>query len=376
MKITIHFMLMTIKMMIRYIKIIGLVALLGWQNTALAADDAVMVEAFYIGEVVKNLGGGDKKASQTLGTADLSITVDTEGLGLWQGGTWFAEVIYNHGDDPSNFIGDVQTASNIADGKRKRLQQFWYDHALNDNVSLLLGLHDLNSEFYASEYAALFLNSSLGIGPEVSGNVGTSLWPEAGLAARLSLHNVQSYVNVVIYDGDPATRKVDKATEGLMMIIEAGWLNGEAAYKFGLWQHSAEKAGPDNIASPSVAGFYAVVDQPLSENTGVFMQLGLTQANRNEIANYFGAGLVMQEPISGRSDDTLGLAVARAGFSNTHQQANGVLAAETAIEITYDMAITDWLTVHPAYQWIHHPSGNPALKNANVAMLRVDIHLP
>ena len=212
--------------MIRYIKIVGLVALLGWQNTALAVDDAVVVEAFYIGEAVKNLSGGDSKGSQVLGTADLSITVDTEGLGLWQGGTWFAEAIYDHGDDPSGFIGDVQTASNIADGKRARLQQFWYDHALNDNVSLLLGLHDLNSEFYVSEYGALFLNSSFGIGPEVSGNVGTSLWPEAGLATRLSIHNAQSYVNVAVYDGDPATRKVDKATEGLMTIIEAGWLDG------------------------------------------------------------------------------------------------------------------------------------------------------
>lgn len=357
-------------------KLVGLVALLGWQNTALAADDAVLVEAFYIGEVVKNLNGGDKKASQTLGTADLSITVDTEGLGLWQGGTWFAEVIYNHGDDPSNFIGDVQTASNIADGKRKRLQQFWYDHALNENVSLLLGLHDLNSEFYVSEYGALFLNSSFGIGPDVSGNVGTSLWPEAGLATRLSIHNAQSYVNVAVYDGDPATRKVDKATEGLMTIIEAGWLDGEAAYKLGLWQHSADKAGLSGSVFSSDTGFYAVVDQPLSEDIGMFVQLGLTQGNRNEIANYFGAGLVIQGPISGRSDDAFGLAVARAGFSNAHQQTNGVLAAETAVEVTYDMAITDWLTVHPAYQWIQHPGGNPALKAANVAMLRVDIHLP
>ncbi|OIQ00823.1 MAG: hypothetical protein AUK35_01200 [Zetaproteobacteria bacterium CG2_30_46_52] len=66
-----------------------------------------------------------------------------------------------------------------------RLQQFWYQHRLNETTSVLFGWHDLNAEFYVSDYAALFLNSSFGIGPEISGNVPTSLFPEAGLSARL-----------------------------------------------------------------------------------------------------------------------------------------------------------------------------------------------
>lgn len=362
--------------MITYrVKLCGFALLLCWQQLAWA-EEAIITEAFYVGEVVKNLSGGDKQGSQVLGTADVSIVVDTEALGLWDSGTWFAEVLFDHGKDPSGFIGDVQTASNIADGRRLRVQQFWYDHALNESVSLLLGYHDLNSEFYATEYGALFLNSSFGIGPEMSGNVGTSLWPEAGLATRLSMHNEQGYLNIAVYDGDPATRGVDTAVEGLMTIVEAGWLDGEAAYKIGAWQHSADKTAPDGTTFSSDAGMYAVVDQPLSEGVGVFAQLGFAQAKRNEISNYFGVGFVVQGLIPGRGDDVFGLAVARAGFSDSNQQINGLSTAETAVEVTYEMPLTDWFTLHPAYQWIQHPGGNQALKAAHVVMLRLDIHTP
>ena len=340
------------------------------------AEEPLTVEASYIGEYVENTSGGVAKDSLSHGTADLALTFDTEAADLWSGGTFFTEILYNHGDDPSAFIGDAQTASNIADGKRSRLQQFWYEQSFTDNVSFLVGLHDLNSEFDASEYGALFLNSSFGIGPEISGNVGTSLWPEAGMAARLSVHNDQSYLNVAVYDGDPSTRKVDQSVEGLMTIAEAGWINGDAAYKFGAWQHSAEKAAPDGTLYSSDSGYYVVVDQPLNDNFGVFLQLGTAASDRNDISSYYGLGVVGTGIIPGREDDAIGLAVAQAGFSDLSQQVNGTSASETAIELSYDMAINDWLNIHPAYQLIQNPGGDSALSDAGVAMLRVDIHLP
>ncbi len=361
--------------MIKVLRISALGLFLLWQNSALA-EEPVVVEASYIGEYVENLSGGVKQDSLTHGTADLTVTVDTEAAGMWSGGTLFAEVLYNHDDDPSAFIGDAQAASNIADGKRSRLQQLWFDQAFGDNVSFLVGTHDLNSEFDASEYGSLFLNSSFGIGPEISGNVGTSLWPEAGMATRLSVHGEQGYFNIAVYDGDPSTRKVDKKAEGLMYIGEAAWLNGDAAYKAGAWLHSANKVAPNGKVYSNDYGAYAVVDQPLSEDVGMFLQIGYADGKRNDISKYVGAGIVATGLIPGRDDDTLGLAVAYAGFSSSYSKLNGLTKSETAIELTYDIVINDWINIHPAYQRIQNPGGDPTLAAANVVMLRIDVHMP
>jgi len=346
-----------------------------WANMAYA-QGGIDIELSYMGEGVRNISGGIQKGSQYLGTGDLALSLDTEKAGLWQGGTLFIETLVNHGRDPSaRFIGDVQTASNIADGNRTRLQQFWYEQTLGEHFSILLGLHDLNSEFYVSEYASWFLNSSFGIGPDVSGNVPTSLFPEAGWAARLDVHGENTYIKMATYDGDPATRAVNVGKEGLMWIAETGFLQGASAYKLGVWHHTANKIAPDGKVYSSDSGVYGVIDQEVSEYIGLFLQLGFTQPKRNEIANYIGAGMHLHGLIPSRHDDVFGIGVARAGFSSINQRVHGITSAETTVEITYDMAVTDYLNIHPAFQWIQHPSGDPALKAAKVAMLRFELHL-
>jgi porin len=350
--------------------------LLGNSSFLYAKQSGITLDMHYIGENVTNIKGGLEKRSTYLGTGDMAVTIETEQAGWWQGGTWFIEALVNHGTDPSLFIGDIQTASNIADGKRMRLQQFWYQHEINDNISILLGLHDLNSEFYVSEYGSLFLNSSFGVGPDMSGNVPTSLWPEAGYAVRLDVHDEHLYLHVAAYDGDPATRTVDTTKEGLMWIAETGLLNHNSSYKLGVWQHTADKVAPDSEIYSSDFGMYAVVDQAVNDDLGVFLQLGLTPNSRNDISNYAGFGVHIHELIPSRHDDTFGIAVARAGFSSLAQNTNNLTTAETTVEITYDVVVTDYLNIHPAFQWIQHPGGNPALKATNVAMLRFEFHLP
>lgn len=351
--------------------------LFSFGGVAWASDDAaITTEMVYIGESVSNISGGLKKDSSYLSTADLTVTLDTAQAGWWQGGTWFVEFLSNQGVDPSSFIGDVQTASNIADGNRTRLQQFWYQQEFGEHASLLLGLDDLNAEFYVSEYASWFLNSSFGIGPEISGNVATSLWPEAGWAARLDVHDANHYFRVSAYDGDPATRAVDLAKEGLMLIAETGLSQDLSAYKLGAWKDTAEKIAPNGRRYKSNYGVYAVVDQAVNDGVAVFMQLGFTPSDRNDISNYLGAGLHLHGIFPSREDDVFGIAVARAGFSGSNKRINNLASAETAVEIAYYTPVTKYISIHPAFQWIQHPSGDKHLSAAKVMMLRMEIHLP
>ncbi len=342
-------------------------------------QQGITTELFYLGEAVQNFSGGLQRGTLYHATGDLTVTVDTEEAGWWPHGTLFIDTLINNGADPSaRLIGDVQTASNISDGSRTRLQQLWYEQQWGENLALLVGLHDLNSEFYVTEYGTLFLNSSFGVGPDLSSSAPVSIWPQAGAAARLAIHVEHFYLLSAIYDGDPTTRAIKANSEGLMYISEAGWSAGATAYKVGIWHHTGNKIAADGRRFTSNSGGYAVIDQPLaawkSSHLSMFLQLGINQQDRNDISNYLGAGLHLDAPFSSRPDDVAGIAVARSGFSPVSRRVQSLLPAETAIELTYHLMLTPWLSIHPSLQWIQHPSGDPALQNAVVGMLRMDFH--
>lgn len=344
-------------------------------HVAYAEQVGISTEISYMGDAVSNISGGLSQQSTYLGTGDLGITIDTEEAGMWQGGTWFIETLVNHGNNPSTFVGDVQGVSNIADGNRTRLQQLWYQHSLGESSTITAGLHDLNSEFYVSHHAQLFLNSSFGIGPEISVNVPTSLWPEAGFGVRLSIGVDHGYYHFEVYDGDPSTRTIDVGQEGLMWIAEAAHTVQASLYKVGIWQHTADKTAPDGVIYDSDYGVYMVWDYVVDDRWGAFLQLGLTPDARNDISDYIGLGFHIHGIIPNRQGDVFGVAVARAGFGSRNQRVNGLTSAETTLEITYDMAMNDFVHIHPSYQWVQYPSGDPLLAAAHVAMLRVEINL-
>ena len=350
--------------------------LLGWCGVAQAQQAGMDAELSYIGEEVWNVKGGIKKGKSYLGTGDMTVNIDTEQSGWWQGGGLFIEALINHGRDPSSFVGDIQTLSNIADGNRTRLQQLWFEQAVGEYLSILVGLQDMNSEFYVSDYASLFLNSSFGIGPEISANIPTSIWPEAGWATRLAVENKHFYVRIAAYDGNPATRALRAGREGVMWIAESGLHRGASAYKIGVWHHTGPKTAPDGRLFHADSGAYALVDQSITSNAGVFLQLGYAQPERNDIASYVGFGIHLDGVVPGRRQDQFGVAVARAAFSRVNRQVNTLTTAETSLEITYDMAMTDWLSIHPAVQWVFHPGGDSKLATAHVMMLRVELALP
>ncbi|ATX80933.1 porin [Mariprofundus ferrinatatus] len=340
-------------------------------------DSAITAELSYIAESVRNFSGGLQKGVKNEAAGTLAATVDLEKAAGWSGATAYVEFIVNHGRDPSgSLIGDFQTASNIADGNRTRLQQAWIEQRfLDDMVAVLVGAHDLNSEFYVSEYGGLFTNSSFGIGPEISGNVGTSLWPEAGLASRVAIQlDDQASFRVAGYDGDPATRGLS-AAEGYVYIAEAAYATAGGAYKIGAWRHTK---APVQGGGAGLAGGYIVIDQPLMEwgggELGMFLQYGLAQRSAESIKNYIGGGLHISGLIPGRGDDEAGIAVARADFSSNYRTINpGFKKAETVIELTYRAQLFDWLAIQPAFQYIISPSGDPALANAKVGILRAEI---
>lgn len=338
-------------------------------------DQGVDIELMYTGEMVRNFSGGvfNRPGSLYHDNLDLKLTAESDKLGLWHGGRWLVYGLRNHGAQPSvSLIGDLHTVSNIEAPDQFIVYEAWYEQQwLDGRLSLLAGLHDLNSEFYITEYGSLFLNSSFGIGPDISGNVTASIFPRPGLGLRLRARpSEQVYIQAAVYDGDPATRAI-KRMEGRMMIAEAGYvITGGAGYKLGCWRHTADRIYAGRSFSGDY-GVYGTIDQPLFEfdgggKAGLFLQYGWVPADRNRNIRYIGGGVHLQGLIRGRSLDEAGVAIARA---DTH------LDAETTLELTYRLVLYPWLAIQPSFQWIDNPGGDAKVHAAKVGLLRFSIAL-
>jgi len=334
------------------------------------------LEAVYTGEFVRNLDPGlvsPRKDTIYQDNLDLTATLDTEAAGLWSGGTAYISGLFNHGGFPTTtVIGDLQAVSNIEAAQNQFIVfEAWYEHTIDDlHLSLLAGLHDMNADFYVSEYGRLFLHSSFGIGPEISRNVPTSLFSKAGAGARLRYGEQDDwYVQAGIYDGDPATRRV-LASEGRMYIAEAVVKRQGGSSTLGAWLQSATKTqGAQTFGSDY--GAYLLSEQELltfgqGAVLGGFVQLGWVPKQRNDITRYLGAGLHLTGAVPMREDDEIGLATANA-YTRT--------GTEHAIEMTWRAPLLRGVAMQPAMQWILNPGGNAEASTIRVAMLRFEVAL-
>jgi porin len=388
-----------------------------WENDHLLGDwggkrssleeNGLFFELVYTGEVLRLISGGIKRETNYEANIDLTMTLDTALADLWKGGTFFVYFLNNHGEKQpsSDFIGDLQTVSNIEAPTATRLYELWYEQQLLDNTfSILIGQYDLNYEFAFTEYGSLFINSSFGIQPDISANVPVSIFPVTAPAVRLKWAPIETlYLMVAAYEGDPGDPAINKhgtrwklfSREGTMTIFEAGYRIGlekggalipPGTYKLGVWYHTADF---DDVTATDVAGdpiqhdgnygVYVIADQMVyrergHQGLGVFTQIGGAPDDRNEIDFYLGAGINYYGLIPGRDEDIVGIAGAYASISDNLRSAEPRDAAETTVEVTYLAQIMPWFAIQPDFQYIHNTGADPELDDAVVALLRFEIN--
>lgn len=349
------------------------------------------LEAVLTLEAINNTQGGIKEDSAFLSNLDLTVEVDTKTVGWWDNGTFFLYLLGNDGDDPSSLVGDTQVSSNIETNDAFKIYEAWYEHTLSDELSLLAGLHDYNSEFYALEYAGTFLNSSFGIGPDTS-QIGPSIFSTTSLTTRLKYQSESGrYLLAAVYDGIPGdpnkpqgTHIILNGSDGIFTSVEAGVSGGEEnqevkyfKYGLGVWFRTTDfQDDIDGSDHSNNSGVYFIGEVTPAEKLGLFLQAGIARSDRNQLAQYIGAGLNYTGLFNSRGDDVVGLAVSHARNGDDFMDSNpGIDRAETAIELTYFAEITPWLTLQPDLQYILDPGMDPTLDDALVAGLRMKVSL-
>jgi porin len=368
------------------------------------AASAWDVEAYYAGDLWQNLDGGIERGGAYLDSLDITLSWDGEqALGV-RGLSAQSLVLWNNGGSISGKVGDSFFLSNIETVEALRVLEAWVQYAPSDpERSLRFGLYDLNTEFDTTDTAAVFLNSTFGIGVDVaqSGVAGPSIFPLTSLGLRGQWRFDEGWrAQAVLLDGVPGDPERPERTavklssdDGLLGVMELERNEGGRRWVIGHWRYSArfdELAAtlPDGSPRRSCgnAGVYAFVETPLTgplaarREASAVLRVGRADPRFNGFRDTVQAAIVWQGGLLRREGEVIGFALAHA--RNGDQALAAGLAAgepllrdETVLELTWKFPIAARLTLQPDLQYIINPGSIPGRDDALAVGLRFDWRL-
>ncbi len=360
----------------------------------------------YTSDYVANVRGGLKHRSGYLYNMDIAAFIDANELLGLRNTNMFFYVIGNGGADPTDFIGDFQGTSNIEAPDSWKLYELWMDIFLNQQrTNLKFGIMDLNAEFYVTENATSFVNSSFGIGAEIAqtGINGPSIFPVTALALRLKHQfNEEKYLQLAVFDAVAGNPRDLTGThihwidpdEGFLMIGEMGSVrpasNDNLFQKLavGAWHYTAkfDVIGKPGIKKRGNQGIYLIAEQQIRQNPiypekgiTLFANFGLTKSEFNPIQIFYNGGLVCQG-LNLVKGDQAGLAFTTVIAGNAYMkmlESTQVSASrhETVVEWFYRFTPASWLLLQPDVQWVINPGLVKDIPNALIFTLRLGVVL-
>ena len=350
-------------------------------------DAVLKIDALHVDPPSTNAG---------IGYFDLRLTVDADQLFGWRGTVLRIEGLATEGSKPNRRLGTLQGISNLEVVRNAmRLYGAAIEHTWREDASVLLGLYDLNSEFYATEASALLIHPAFGIGAELgqTGANGPSIFPNLGLALRVRAgFGSGAYLQGVVLDAAPGESQDAgrtwvhlSATEGELFVAEAGWRDtsseagAPARWAVGVWNYSRAAPRPDESGKGRNAGAYVLGQWPLRSTpvarTTAFVRSGFANPQLHPIEAALDAGVLIENPqgSSGPAAITLGVASAAIGAPYRRAlEARGQAASrhETALEAGVRWKVRG-LAVQPLAQYVHAPGGR-AGRHATVVGVRIE----
>ena len=357
--------------------------------------------AAYTADLLNDVAGGAATGSGYVHLIKLSAAYDGANAGH-EGLTGLVSFAHLSGSKfTSHRVGGIQSISaSETDFQALRVYEAWVQQeVLGGSGAVKAGLIDLNATFDVQETAALFLNASHGIGPDLgdTGLNGPSDYPTPALAVTSFYRPAEGWtLQAGVFDGaagDPRHRSSFLAVklDGALLIGQVEKRFGDTArVEVGAWAFTGRFPSLDRFDAAGAAksvgddrGVYALVEgkllpKPDQKDGGLngWVRMGLANGDINQVSNYEGGGLVYTGPITGRDKDEVGVAVARAGLSrgdrfSAKQAGQSVGRAEANLEASYRYAATDWLNVQPDIQYVIHPHGGRTIPNAVVLGVRL-----
>lgn len=328
----------------------------------------------------------------------------------------YASILHHEGRGPTGrFLGDVLAASNIEAFDSTRLYAWWVETTFAD-WSCRVGALLADEEFAGTAAGGFLTNSVFGWPAFISANT-VNTGPAFFVAApglRLAHQFSPSTTwRVGVYDGDTFDSRIGDPSvnrhgfsyhlggaQGWFLITELAFAptDSPTRLKFGVWHHTATFADqqfddsggsfalrgtPPHEHSGNTGG-YAVLEHCLAgvpEKPGHldgFARFGVAPADRNTFGWVVDTGLAWTGPFSGRPSDVLACGFAHADFGSPVVTTARLLDAgaphldfEQVFEASYTAAFRGRFWIKPGLQYVRHPGGSRAQRDAVLALLRV-----
>lgn len=360
-----------------------------WAACGNDQGQARQFDAVYTADMLANVKGGEQRRAAYLDNLDLTLSVDADAAYGWSNTCLFGYGLYNNGSHFSDgIVGDAQTVSNIeTDVRAARLFEAWVEHSFpRAHASVRAGLYDLNSEFDSVEASQLFINSAHGIGTAFSqsGQNGPSIFPVTSLALRGDVAVTDHWlVRAAVLDavpGDPAHpgRTTIKLGQGSLRTVETAFSVGRRTAGLGYWSYT-DKFDPIVAGAPQKGNdgwyVYGATPFPGAPALEVFARYGVADQRFNQFRAFLGAGVTWRGAVTGSDNDVMGLAIAWAQTGESWRVANNSRANETNIEFTWQLQLSNTVSIQPDVQYIISPGADPSLGNAMVVGVRAVITL-
>lgn len=353
----------------------------------------------YKGDMAENFHGGLLRDRAYVENLDVRFTIDAEKAYDLPGTTFFIYGLGNHGRHaymPSDLVGDLQGTSNIeATADDFKLYEFWIQKLFYESrLSILFGLHDLNSEFYVTESSTTLLNPSFGIGQEFAqtGSNGPSIFPYTAPTFRLRTEPSETfYLATGLYvaqAGDPekptGVHVNFSSSEGYLMIIETGLTGAKNELPFkvslGGWTYTKPFPTIDGTKEQTSSGAYTLIDFNISENFSSFVRYGVANTHVSNVGSNLSLGLLWKGPFTSRIDDEFSMGATRVTIGTEYHdqlEANGTPTneAETTFEISYRAKLNDGLYLQPDFQYVKDPGADETIEDAYIGFLRLEFSL-
>ena len=393
-----------------------------------------------------NVAGGIKQGATLQGLTVVTLQLDTgKAFGL-PGGTFNASALQIHGNNKfdASYLGAIQTTNGNAAENATRLWELWYDQSfLEGRFDIKVGQQSLDQEFIVSKYSSGFINTMMGWPALPSNNLyaGGPAYPLSSLGVRLRGKPTANLTILAgVFDDNPPGGPFDNDPQsldaggtkfslktGALLIGEVQYAVNQPAlgqmdygtgssglpgtYKLGFWYDTASFPDQEfdntglSLANPYSTGiaalhhgnysFYGVMDQMVwreapgsSRSVGVFLRAMGAPAPQNVLTFSANGGVVLNNPLPGRDNDSLGLGFGIVKVSSSVSALDRqtafftgspfpVRSTETFLELTYLFQAAPWWLIQPDFQYIFKPGAgmpnpnNPTARVRDAAVLGV-----
>ena len=322
---------------------------------------ALDVQVAYTGDVIfVDPGRGRGKGSTDyLDNLDMIADADLERIAGWRGARMHVYGLVNLGGRPNDAAGTLQGVDNIEVGRQSvRLFEAWLEQDVGPGTSILAGLYDLNSEFYANDAAGLLNAPTFGIGTELSatGPNGPSIFPSTALAVRVNQTIGKSgYVRAAVFNADARTlgdrKGIDTSFDSGMLVIAEAGVAGPRKLAVGFWRYSKRQDDVETGAAVlrRAQGAYVLAETPVIEDedgltVSIFLRMGISDGKTTPFRGGWQGGMLATSILPGRPDSALTLGANQAWLSRGYRRqmmAAGLrpARAESAFELSFSDTI-------------------------------------